>query len=106
MPTATLLEKGYGPFSPETLEPVFSNLCKALKVKLRVVGETNRGWIKIKVSGEDEVAALNFLDREVGLAPVSPKNIGKFSAVEGRVVFSGKEETGLYVDIGVYCPEI
>ena len=105
MPTATLLEKVYGSFSSEILEPVFSTLCKALKVKLRVVGETNRGWVQIEVSGEDEVAALHFLDREVGLAPVSLRNIGKFSVVGGRVVFSGKDETGLYVDIGVYSPE-
>ena len=81
MPTVTLLEKVYGSFSPETFEHVFSSLCKGLKVKLRVVGETNRGWVQIEVSGEDEIAALHFLDREIGLAPVSPDKLKKFSVV-------------------------
>ncbi|NIU38915.1 DUF2110 family protein, partial [Candidatus Bathyarchaeota archaeon] len=105
MPTATLLEKVYGSFSPENFEPVFSSLCKGLKVELRVVGETNRGWVQIEVSGEDEVAALHFLDREMGLAPVSLDNLKKFSVIRGRVVFSGKSKKELRVDIGVFSPE-
>jgi hypothetical protein len=105
MPTVTLLEKVYGSFSPENFEPVFSSLCKGLKVKLKVVGETNRGWVQIEVSGEDENAALNFIDREMGLAPVSLDNLKKFSVTRGRVVFSGKSKNELYVDIGVFSPE-
>ena len=105
MPTVTLLERVYGSFSPENFEPVFSSLCKGLKVKLRVVGETNRGWVQIEVSGEDEIAALHFLDREMGLAPVSLDNLKKFSVTRGRVVFSGKSKNELYVDIGVFSPE-
>jgi hypothetical protein len=105
MPTVTLLEKVYGSFSPENFEPVFSSLCKGLKVKLKVVGETNRGWVQIEVSGEDENAALNFIDREMGLAPVSLDNLKKFSVTRGRVVFSGKSKNELHVDIGVFSPE-
>ncbi len=105
MPTVTLLEKVYGSFSPETFEPILSSLCKGLKVKLRVVGETNRGWVQIEVSGEDEIAALHFLDREMGLAPVSLDNLKKFSVIRGRIVFSGKSKKELYVDIGVFSPE-
>ena len=106
MPTVTLLEKVYGSFSPEILENVFSSLCKGLKVKLRVVGETNRGWLQVEVSGEDEIVALHFLEQEAGLAPVSLDNLKKFSVVRGRVVFSGKSKKELYVDIGVFSPEI
>ncbi len=105
MPTVTLLEKVYGSFSPETFEPILSSLCKGLKVKLRVVGETNRGWVQMEVSGEDEIAALHFLDREMGLAPVSLDNLKKFSVIRGRIVFSGKSKKELYVDIGVFSPE-
>lgn len=105
MPTVTLLEKVYGSFSPETFEQVFSSLCKGLKVKLRVISETNRGWIQIEVSGEDEIVALHFLEQKMGLAPVSVDNLKKFSVVRGRVVFSGKSKKELYVDIGVFSPE-
>jgi len=106
MPTVTLLEKIYGSFSLETFEQVFSSLCKGLKIKLRVIGETNRGWIQIEVSGEDEIVALHFLEQKMGLAPVSVDNLKKFSVVRGRVVFSGKSKTELRVDIGVFSPEI
>jgi len=106
MPTVTLLEKVYGSFSTETFEQVFPSLRRGLKVKLKVVDETNRGWIQIEVSGEDEIAALHFLEQERGLAPVSLDNLKKFSVVRGRVVFSGKSKKELYVDIGVFSPEI
>lgn len=105
MPTVTLLEKVYGPFSPEAFEPVFSSLCKGLKVELRVVGKTNRGWVQVEISGEDEIAALHFIDREIGLAPVSLAKLKKFSVVRGRIAFSGESRSGLYVDIGVFSPE-
>jgi len=106
MPTATLLEKVYGSFSPETFEPVFSSLCKGLRVKLRVVGETNRGWIQIEVSGEDETVALHYLDRKIGLAPASAEELKKFSTMRGRVISSGESENQLHVDIGVFSPRI
>lgn len=106
MPTATLLEKVYGSFSAETFEPVFSSLCKGLKVELKVVGKTDRGWIQVKVSGEDETVALHYLDREVGLAPASIEGLKKLSTVRGRVVSLGESENQLRVDIGVFSPRI
>jgi hypothetical protein len=105
MPSVTLLEKVYGSFSPETFDPFFSSLCKGLKVGLRVVGKTSRGWVQIEVSGEDEIAALHFIDKKIGLAPVSLDGLKKFSVIRGRVIFSGKSKTELYVDIGVSSPE-
>jgi len=105
VPTVTLLEKVYGPFSSETFEPLFSSLCKGLKVGLKVLGKTNRGWIQIEVSGEDETAALHFIDQKIGLAPVSLDKLKRFSIIKGRVVFCGKSRNELYVDIGVFSPE-
>jgi len=106
MPIVTLLEKVYGPFSPETFEPVFSSLCKGLKVKLKVVGETDRGWIQVEVSGEDEAVALQFLDREVGLAPVSSEGLKKLSNIRGRIISPEESENQLHVDVGVFSPQI
>ncbi len=106
MPTVTVLEKLYGPVSPETFETVYSSLCRGLKVQLSFAGTTNRGWVQIEVSGEDETAALNLLDREIGLAPVSLDNVKKFSVIRGKVVFSSKSERELYVDLGVSSPKV
>jgi len=105
MPTVVLLEKVYGPFSPGTFETVLSSLCKGLRVRLRVVDKTSRGWIQTEVSGEDETAALHFIDREIGLAPISVDKLKKFSVVRGRVVFSGKSKNELCVDVGIFSPE-
>ena len=106
MPTVTVLEKLYGSGSPETFEKVYSSLCRSLKVQLNFAGTTNRGWVQIEVSGEDETAALSFLDREIGLAPVSLDMVSKFSVIRGKVVFSSKSKSELYVDLGVFSPKV
>jgi len=106
MPTVTLLEKVYGLFSAETFEHVFSSLCRGLRVKLKVAGTTNRGWIKVEVSGDDETVAMHYLDQEVGLAPLSIESLEKFSTVRGRVVSLGESEDQLRVDVGVSSPRI
>lgn len=106
MTVVTLLEKAYGPFSPETFEPTFSSLCKGLKVSLKVVGKTDRGWVQIEVSGEDETAALNYLDQTVGFAPVSVDRLKELSTLRGKTIFSGKSKNALYVDIGLFTPNV
>jgi hypothetical protein len=106
MPTLTLLEKVYGSFSSETFEPVFSSLCQGLKVELKVVGKTSRGWIQVKVSGEDETVASHYIGKEVGLAPVSIDKLKRFSTVHGRVISSKESENQLLVDVGVFSPRI
>jgi hypothetical protein len=106
MPTVTVLEKLYGSGSPETFETAYSSLCKGLKVKLGFAGTTDRGWVQIDASGEDETAALSFLDREIGLAPASSNKICRFSVFRGKVVFSGKSESELLVDLGIFSPKV
>jgi hypothetical protein len=106
MPTVTVLEKLYGSGSPETFVKAYSSLCKGLKVQLRFAGTTSRGWVQMEVSGEDETAALSFLDREIGLAPASLNKISKFSDIRGKVIFSDKNEKELHVDLGVFSPKI
>jgi hypothetical protein len=101
MPTVTVLEKLYGSGSPETFEKLYSSLISGLEVQLRFAGTTDRGWIQLDVSGEDETAALSFLEREVGFAPASYDALKKFSVLEGKVVFSGKSEEELTVDLGL-----
>ena len=105
MPTVALLQKAYGSFSPKAFEPVFSSLCRGLRVRLEVVGKTDRGWIKIEVSGEDESAALNLLERDMGLAPTFIDKLKKISVVRGRIFSSGESEDELHVDIGVFSPQ-
>ena len=105
MPILTLLEKAYGPVKPETFEASFAALCEGLKVQLKVVGGTARGWIQVDVSGEDSAVAARFLDQEIGLTPTSANELRKFSVLRGRVISSRKSEQELYVDVGVFSPK-
>jgi hypothetical protein len=105
MPTVTVLEKLYGSGSPETFERLFSGLISGLQVQLRFAGTTDRGWIQLAVSGEDETAALSLINREVGLAPASLDELQKFSVVKGKAVFSNRSKEELYVDLGIVSPE-
>ncbi len=100
MPTITVLEKLYGSGSPATFERFYANLLNGLKIRLSFAGTTERGWIQLDVSGEDETAALSFLDHRIGLGPVSCNALKKFSIFQGKVIFSSKSEDELIVDLG------
>ncbi|PVX25695.1 MAG: hypothetical protein CW691_03785 [Candidatus Bathyarchaeum sp.] len=100
MPTVTVLEKLYGSIIPATFEERYSGLVRGLKVQMRFVGTTDRGWIQLDVSGDDQTVALSLLDREVGLAPVSLDGLEKFSVMQGKVIFSNKSKDNVRVDVG------
>lgn len=100
MPSVTVSEKLYGSVSPAVFEETYSGLLSGLDVQLRFAGTTQHGWIMLDVSGEDETVALSLLSREAGLAP-SLDRLEKFSVVQGKVVFSGRSESELFVDLAV-----
>ncbi len=106
MPVVTVLEKVYASFSPKMFEPTFTSLCEGLRVRLEVAGKTDRGWLQLDVSGEDETAALNFLDQRIGLAPVQADTLEKFSTVKGRIISHNRSRVNLYVDVGIFSPQI
>lgn len=106
MTAITLLDKAYGSFSHQRLETMLYSLCKGLRVKIRVKGETAREWVQIDIAGEDEPVALKLLDREIGLAPVSADEVGRLSGLRGKVISSDESMTELRVDVGVFEPRI
>ncbi|MDH5782901.1 MAG: DUF2110 family protein [Candidatus Bathyarchaeota archaeon] len=106
MPMITLLEKVYGPFSQKILQVRLASLCKDLMVKAKVVSKTSRGWVQVELTGEDQTVAIEFLDREIGVAPVGIDEVKRFSTIKGMVIFAGEKEQELLVDIGVYSPRV
>lgn len=102
MLTATLLEKLYGSLSLKPAESQIQSLCKGLNVAVKVAEVTNRGWIRVSVSGEDEVAALSLLDEKFSIAPLNVKNVKEDTIQKGKIIFSGKSSMEIYVDIGVF----
>lgn len=106
MPTETLLEKAYGAFSPQDIEHRLLSLCQGLRVKVGFQGITERNWVKVEITGEDQTVALRLLDREIGLAPAFPDKVRKFSVLRGKVIDSGKNALELRVDVGVFSPMV
>lgn len=101
MPVITILEKLYDPAYSKTFEKLFSNFVKGLDVQLNFVGTTNRGWIKLDVSGDDETIALNLLSREVGLVPDALTSLKKYSVVKGKITSFNKDVDEIHVDLGI-----
>jgi hypothetical protein len=102
--TVTLLEKLYAGLSLKTAESQIQASCEGLKVTIEVTEIAKRGWIRLNVSGEDEVAALNLLAKEFGAAPIYAKNVKEGDVFGGKIVFSGRSSMEIYVDIGVFLP--
>ena len=100
-----LLQKVYNGDSLGEFEEFLKGLCEGLRVELTDLSLVENGWIKIMVSGEDEKVAVRFLEREVGLAPVSIESVKHFSVLYGRVVFSGRSRAEVFVDVGVLSPK-
>jgi hypothetical protein len=99
-----LLQKIYGRVSLARFEDFLKEMCGGLKVEFLSLDVEN-GWVKVKVSGEDEDVAVRFLEREVGLAPVAVENVSRFSVIRGRILFSGRSKMEVFVDFGVLLPK-
>jgi len=100
-----LLQKIYGAVSLDELEEVLKRLCEGLRVKLTGLSVVENGWVKAKISGEDENVAAHFLEKELGLAPITIRTVNRFSVLRGNVTFSGRNKMKISVDVGVFSPK-
>ncbi len=100
-----LLQKASTVASLRTLREFLESLCIGLRVELTSFGVAKNGWVKVKVSGDDEKVAVRFLGKEVGLAPVTYENVRRFSEIRGRVLSSHSNLESVSVDVGVFSPE-
>ncbi|MEM3735290.1 MAG: DUF2110 family protein [Candidatus Bathyarchaeia archaeon] len=100
MPTVTLSSKIYNDNQLKNVEEHLKSSLKGLKVKIEIIKAAPQGWIQATLSGEDEKAALSFLENTVGLCPTHISNITKFSMIRGYITSLGKREEQLQLDIG------
>jgi hypothetical protein len=106
MPTVTLLAKGYGATNRRIIEGILRSKLEGLKVRIRIVNATERGWIQLCVEGEDESVALRFLQKEIGICPENLQNVEAGSIFTGRLVSLEKSTEKLFVDVGVFSPNV
>ena len=99
-----LLQKIYR-VSIEEAEKFLKKILGDLDCSMTDLGVVENGWVRVKVSGQDEKVAVRLLEKECSLAPISVANIGHFSTFLGRVICSGKSRTEAFADVGAFSPK-
>lgn len=105
MPTVTLLSKVYTNHQVTLVGNQLKSTLKGLKVKIENVEATPRGWIQVNFSGEDEKAALSYLEEEIGLCPLHIENLKKFSTTKGYITGLAGSKNELCLDVGIVSPK-
>jgi hypothetical protein len=106
MPAITILTKTHDGSRLGFVDRNLRDMLEGLKVRARVKGVSDRGWVEVDVSGEDEKAALNYIIDHIGLCPNSLDGITKNSAVKGFITSLGKSEDAVRVDVGITLPHV
>jgi len=102
---ASLGEKIPEQVSRSGLEPVRRFLAgKSGDLHVEWEFSTRRGWLEVKVRGEDAEAFLNLLKETLGIVPVDGSRVEKWDIVKGSLVGAGGVGFGVYVDLGVLEP--
>lgn len=105
MREVVLLQKAHNQFSLETLGRVLAELCVGLRVELFDLRPLENAWVAVKLKGDDEDVAVRFLARTAGLAPIESERVERFSVLQGKAMFSGRDRLGFFVDVGVFSPK-
>lgn len=105
MPTVTLLSKIYNNHQLKLVEDYVNSSFKGLKVRMESVEATTNNWVQITFSGEDEKAALSYLENKIGICPVHMENLKKFSTTKGYLTSLDKNKDEIHVDIGIISPK-
>jgi len=103
MTTVVLSSKIYDDKQLAYVEEYLKTLFKDLMVNIENIEITVDSRIQVVFHGEDEKVALNYLEKEVGLSPISLEALKKFSKVKGYIAKLGVDE--ILVDIGVIFPK-
>ena len=89
------------------LRQVESNLkamLEGLNASISGLTTTQRGWVEVSVSGEDEKVALKYLSDNVGFCPSTLDDVARFSSFKGFLVGPFKAKDELKVDLGIALP--
>lgn len=106
MTVLTLLVKAYNPKQlkqvDDSLQAEFGNL----DLDLKVLGTPVNKWVQVSLSGQDEVIATNYINKEIGICPISIKKIDTSSILKGYISKIDTEKHELAIDVGIFEPKI
>jgi hypothetical protein len=106
MTDLTLLIKTSSSRQLKQIDDLLKSEFENLSVDIKVLGNSPGNWVKVSISGEDEVIATSFINKKIGTSPISIKKVNKFSVLKGYISKIDTATQELKVDIGVFEPKI
>ena len=86
----------------DLLKSEFENL----DLDVKVLGNPVNRWVQVSLSGEDEVIATSYINKNIGICPIDIKNVDKFSVLKGYISKVDADNEELKVDVGIFEPKI
>jgi hypothetical protein len=106
MATLTLLVKASNQGQLKQIDDLLKSEFENLDLEMKVLGNPVNRWVQVFLSGEDEVIATSYINKEIGTCPINIKNIHKFSVLKGYISKVDTDKQELKVDVGVFEPKI
>lgn len=100
MPTVTLLLKIHHSGQLDLVKYQLKQALNGLRIEIKHVEAAARNWVKVEFSGEDEKAALSYIEKEIGLCAEAPM---KYLTTKAYVAGLGGDR--LILDPGITMPE-
>jgi len=106
MTTLTLLVKAYNSGQLKLVDDLLRVEFENLDLDFKVLGNPVNKWVQVSLSGEDEAIATSYINKEIGICPISIKSVKKFSVLKGYISKVDNAQQELKVDVGVFEPKI
>jgi len=98
----TLFAKVYNKGQLKQIEATLQTTFEDLDAQIQIIEAYNR-WVKIKITGEDENVAKNYIAKQIGICPINIDEITIDTKLKGYIKKIGSSEK-LSIDIGITEP--
>ena len=106
MTDLTLLIKTSSSRQLKQIDDLLKSEFENLSVDVKIIGNSAGNWVKVSISGEDEVIASSYINKKIGTCPISIKRVNKFSILKGYISKIDVAKQELKVDVGIFEPKI
>lgn len=105
MSTVTIATKIRNLSQLKYVDNFLANSFKGLKIETQAFSVSKRGWVQVKLFGEDEKVAFRYLSDRFGICPTSLTQIKKFSALKGYLMAIESADRS-EIDVGINVPAV
>ena len=106
MTILTLLVKASNLGQVKQIDELLKTQFSDLDVAVEVSNNTANRWIQVSLSGEDEVIATSYINKEIGTCPSSLENAKNYPVLRGYISKLDLTKQELSVDVGIFEPKV